>query len=533
MTADSDLRRTSPLTVIVKSISSFGQMFGAVVILAFSMLSSRGGGYAAFAVIALVVLSALASLGFSVLNWSLFRYGMRGTDLVITSGWLVKTHKSIPAARVQGVDIRAGLTQRMLGLADVVVQTAGGGNEPEARIGSIPLGEAEALRAHLLHAGHDAELAESPALGLEVGADPLGRMADTRGLVAGAERGRVAVTAEYRIPLRRIVLAGATSSAVGFGLAASIAVVGQGWELIGSVAGDRADEAARSVMAIGTVALVVLGVLTVLGVAFISVMVAVSRDYGFIARRAGERIESERGLLERRSTSIPVKRIQTVRIEQAPLRRLLGYAELRADTAGFGHSQSEQEQASSATTALVPIAKVSEIPGLLHDLIPECERFPPIEPVPAAGLRFFLTWPIATTALLAIPVVAGAFLLGVMVGAGAGAAALVLLVSVGIARALAWRGEGYGVDERALAFRWGILGTNRARIARSRIQSLHVRQSPFQRRAGLATVVAVSVSGSSGAKYRARNIPLRDAERLVSWFEHRVTPSVAASVAVD
>lgn len=533
MTADSDLQRTSPLTVIVKSSSAFGQMFGAVVLLAFSMMFSRGGGYAAFAVIALVLLSAIASVGFSALNWALFRYGMRGTDLVITGGWLVKTHKSIPAARVQGVDIRANVVQRVMGLADVVVQTAGGGNEPEARIGSIPLGEAEALRAHLLHAGHDTDATDGPLVGLEVGADPLGRMGDARGLLAGAERGRVEITFEHKIPLGRIILAGATSSAVGFGLAASVAVVGQGWELIGSVAGDRADAAARSVMAYGPLVMAGLGVITVLGIAAISVMVAVSRDYGFVARRAGERIESERGLLERRSTSIPVRRIQTVRIEQGPLRRLLGFAELRADTAGFGHTQNEQEKATTATTPIVPIARIAEIPGLLHGLIPECERFPKIEPVPARGLRFFVTWPTSVTLLIFAPAVIAGFALNTVAGAAALVAAGFIVVGVVASRVLAWHGEGYGVDERALAFRWGVLGTNRARIARSRIQALHLRQSPFQRRAGLATIVAVSVSGSSGSKYRARNIELRDAEQLISWFEHRPQSVAQTSVAVD
>ena len=49
----------------------------------------------------------------------------------------MRKHKTIPLARVQGVDVSADLFNRVLGLVELRVQTAGGGDEPEAGIGSV------------------------------------------------------------------------------------------------------------------------------------------------------------------------------------------------------------------------------------------------------------------------------------------------------------------------------------------------------------------------------------------------------------
>ncbi len=148
--ADSDLVRTHPLTVAVRSLKSLGQAIMGFLAIAIFGMGGRNG--LAFLGIALLILLASAvTVGFSWLTWNYFLYGVVDDDLIITEGWLVKKRRSIPLARVQGVDIRADLLSRLMGLADVVVQTAGGGGgEAEARIGAIPLSQAERLRAQLI-----------------------------------------------------------------------------------------------------------------------------------------------------------------------------------------------------------------------------------------------------------------------------------------------------------------------------------------------------------------------------------------------
>jgi putative membrane protein len=99
---------------------------------------------------------------------------------------------------------------------------------------------------------------------------------------------------------------------------------------------------------------------------------------------------------------------------------------------------------------------------------------------------------------------------------------LALSAIVASTRFLNWRSAGIGTDERALAVRSGVIGQKHVRIGRNRIQSLHVRQGPFQRRAGIATLVVLSVAGSSRSAYAVAHLPLADADVIAEWY-HRGT----------
>ncbi|MDZ4170175.1 MAG: PH domain-containing protein [Coriobacteriia bacterium] len=518
--ADSELRRTHPLTVAVRTASTVGQ--AVVAFVALSFIGSAGGRdtLATIGLAAMVVLGALITSAFAWLNWAFFRYGVQGTDLVITEGWLIKKHRAIPLARVQGIDIRAGLVARVLGLADVIVQTAGGGEgEPEARIGSIPLSDAERLRANLLLERD--EVADSRTGETIVGPDPVGRMSDLRGVLGGVEVVDSAPVFEYRLPLSRLVIAGVTSNAVLATTFAGIAFTAQ----IGEVFGSAFDRTAGLLASLAVPVLVAVSLLAVAVVVTVSIAVVVARDFGFVARRVRDRLETEAGLTERRMTSLPVRRIQAVRIEQPPLRRLIGFTSVYADTAGFGRGE---QQKSTTAAAILPLARAKEVRPLMHELLPEAEQFPTTRPVPRRALRFYVTWPTILSAGITLLVVGvGLQLVAPLADDDALTAAVPGIVAIAclavatvtaVFRAAAWRGAAFGADESALCIERGMLGRYTVRLSRSRIQSLTWRQTPFQARAGLATLSVASVSGSSGANHVVRNIELEDARRLAEWY---------------
>lgn len=515
--ADSDLERTHPLTVATKSAALLMQMvWGFVAAAVFA-----SSGQFAFAVVAFAAVGASIVISVSVawMNWWFFRFGVAGDDLLIVQGVIVKKRRAIPLSRVQGVDIRADLLSRILGLADVVVQTAGGGDgEAEARIGSIPLSDAEGLRASLLHSKEAVSVSDTD---VAVGSDPAGRMSDLRGVFGGREAGRVASSAEYRLPFGRLVLAGATSNAVFAVLAAGAVFVFEGADLLGADLFDRAPSSATDV----TPLLALAGAATGALLFAVAVAVVVARDFGFVARRAGGRIETESGLLERRMTSMPVARIQAVRVEATPLRRALGFAAVHVDTAGFGATSEEQH---TLAPSLLPLVRSAEVRPLLHALLPEAAAFPATRRVPRRALRFYVLVPALTTVAFVGAAGSGLLALGLtlapdsrLTALGPLALAVSLVGATGwtaFHRYLRWRAAEYGADSRALAIQNGALGLTRARLPRTRIQSLTIRQNPFQRRAGLATLAATTVIGSSASVHRVRHLSSTDAERIAEWY---------------
>lgn len=109
-----------------------------------------------------VIPLAVAALGLALtLVWPpaqyrVWRYGLRAGDLYIRRGVVSRTTSLIPYRRIQHVDTRRDPIERWLGLARVVVFTAGI-RGAEMTIPGIALEEAEALRDRLAELGGTGE----------------------------------------------------------------------------------------------------------------------------------------------------------------------------------------------------------------------------------------------------------------------------------------------------------------------------------------------------------------------------------------
>lgn len=511
---EAGLQRTSTAAIILILGRSGWQLIGAgIAFVFFSGLDQRA---LAFTFIG-IALFALIGGALSWLSWTHFRYGIVDGHLIIREGVLVRRRRAIPVARVQGIDIKADLLSRILGLVEVTVQTAGGGaTEPEASIVGIPLSEAERLRGELLHnrsavASVPGSLAGTTSV---IGDDPVNRMGDVRGVLAGAEVGYELPSFQYTLSIARLFLAGATSSQVFVSFFIVLGAVGQ----LYTMASGAADAITETVLALA-LPVAVFAVVAVVGLVIAgSVTASVIADFGFTSRRVSDRIETERGLLERRMISLPVRRVQSVRIQQTPLRRLMGFSAIHVDTAGFGRSENDGH----ARAALVPLARKSELRPLLHGLLPELEVAPNVTALPRRSLRFYLLWPALLG--LAISLAPAAILQGAFL-----ALPIVILPLTIVPAYLSWRGAGVGVDASMLVIRSGVFGRTHTRIPRSRLQSLAVRQNPFQKRRNLATLVATTVSGSSGSKHRTRHVDADNAFGLIEWLAQE-PPSQSAAI---
>lgn len=98
---------------------------------------------------ALAVVSVLVVLAVPPAQHRAWGYRLRASDLYLRHGLLVRTTTIVPHARIQHVDTRHGPIDRLLGLAEVVVYTAG------TRGAAIPIpaldaAAAEALRDRLV-----------------------------------------------------------------------------------------------------------------------------------------------------------------------------------------------------------------------------------------------------------------------------------------------------------------------------------------------------------------------------------------------
>jgi membrane protein YdbS with pleckstrin-like domain len=114
------------------------------------VLAVTGEAVWAVPVLALAgLLGLVLSVWYPPRAWRSWGYAVRENDLLITGGVLVRQVVSIPAGRIQHVDIQQGPLERTMGLARVRVYTASGGGA-DGVIPGLTMEAADALRERLV-----------------------------------------------------------------------------------------------------------------------------------------------------------------------------------------------------------------------------------------------------------------------------------------------------------------------------------------------------------------------------------------------
>jgi putative membrane protein len=438
----------------------------------------------------LLALAALVLLAWTTLEWLRRTYALEGGALRLEQGVLARKLRAVPFDRIQQVDLVRKPLHRLLGVATLRVETAGGGSAAEVDLDVVTLAEARALRTTLLRA--KARLTDTPA-GRAAG----GRPAAGTG---GAEVAEVAEAPAERVLLRlrlgEVMLAGITGSRA----AAALVVLGPLSQATDWFPGlsdwlfRRFDpEAVAPTTPAAFLVVAVLAVAVWLGLAAASSIVT---DYGFTLARVGNDLVVRRGLLERREAVLPLARLQVVRIEESLLRRVLGLASIRIQSAGRTGGADQ-----TASRLAIPILQRTEVNRLLDELLPGAAPVLRLRAPPPAARRRAVTRSVLRTIVL---VAAVALPLWLLTSPGAAArwaaavlavAALALAVAAGLA---AYRSLGHAAGRGFLYARAGVAIRVTTVVPVAKAQSGSVRSSPFQRRAGLATL-HVDIAGGGPA----------------------------------
>ena len=391
-------------------------------------------------------LLALAALvvflgAIALVNWVAWRFSRFRVDagqVELRQGVLFRQHRQVRLERVQAVEISRPLTARLLGLARVVVQSAGG-SDSTLSLSFLDLGRAEALREHLLElAGRSDEVALRPASG---GLEP----ADAGTSPVGAPGPTAAANARpvLEVPNGRLFVATILhGSTIALGVVLLVAAMVAGVRSVGPLA-------LAGVPAMLPVAI---------GVAFGRVKELLVHG-NFRLADTGTGVRVQEGLTDLRTTTIPLHRIQAIELVQPLWWRRFGWWRLRVNVAGSGGSGDGE---GSRDTTLLPVGTLDEARLVLSLLAPA---------VPATAWE---------TAVLGNDPSAG--------WRGVSPRSRVL-------DPLSWRRNAWSDAAGAVLLRSGRWTRRAVGVPHARIQSLAVRQGWLEARLALATVQVVTAPG--------------------------------------
>lgn len=520
-----------------------------------------------------------------LMRWWSYRhlyYEIDAQEFNLYSGVFNKKHTHIPYQRIQSINQKATLLQRILGVCSVSIDTAGGAANKAVLVPYLQKMQAEKLRRELFtrkhyalanlayptsakgvkqsalnascledflphisdisHSGFNVSVSSDMAANvLDMPAEILN---DIRGVFGGDGVDTGTVTYEYGLSNKELIFTGLSNNTVS--AVAILGIVG----VLSQVAmplfmmfnpvikgGLRLFDG--EILAVAVLGLVPIGL-------FIWAMSAlgVCLSYGgFRAVRRGSRIEVEQGLLQHRFQSVDIDRIQSVVVRQGFIRRLIGYCELSVSRIDAAQTSSNGQRSNACAGMIIhPFVKLNHVSEILAGILPEFGDVPlEVKPVAPVALRralirrcilqgsgFWLALCIAVghgaLFFFTYPgvTVSMTFINFVNVAAILGYAFCAALLILNAISAYLWfRESGFSYNEHFMQISNGGFTRETMNFPRNKIQFGYTKTNPFQRLAHTATIQVRTAAGIGGVTLRLIDVSAENAKEWLEWIKPR------------
>lgn len=437
------------------------------------------------------------------LPWLTTRFRIHAEQLVVKRGYFNKKRLTAPLERIRNVDLEASLLHRVLGLQRVQVGT--GVDDSRIELDALSAPQAQELRGFLLRrsaragspAGQDGpriDLTENVS-GVTAGA--------AVGAELGAGQGEAGPPPPEPIELARIDYSWLRFAPLSLSrLVIVAATLGALFQFADDIPIFNAETGSAVLDWVANHSLWLFIPLLLLGFVVAWVVIAVA---GYTAQwwdlrltREGDNLHLTRGLFTTNSTTMEEARIRGIQLDEPILLRLASGAELAVLATGVS-----DEGGTQAVLPPSPAAVGDRVAGyVLGDDTPVTAGLRSHGGAARRRCHVRHQWFTLGLGLLGVPLL-------VVVGGPWWVAAVVLapMAALGVLAAeLAWRHLGHALTAGHLVAGSGSLTRTRTALEREGIIGWVVSQSLFQRRLGLATLVATTAAGSE--RVTVRDVPI-------------------------
>ncbi len=450
------------------------QRAGSIVILAVFVGAGAGQQTIGPVLIAFTVVLALIGItAYEITYFNRFEYHLTESTLDIHSGVFNKREREIPYRRIQNVDISRNVIQRLLGIAVVNLETAGG-ESTEGSIQYVSVHEANRLQEEIQRRKQETSTPDKPP----ATPDELYRITPTELLLAGI----------FSFDPRIIGLIGLLTTG-------SIPFVSTYFPDPTTI--------------IFTITGLILIILIAIASWLLGALITIFNYYGFILTKAHDELRYERGLFQRFNGSIPLTKIQTITVVDNPLKRFFNYATLTVETAGYTSGQSGTE----GSQAAVPIARRNRVFSLATTIEPiDHTQISYTRPPTRIRRRYIARYLIALSLLTGLAYYANTLTTIALPWYWL----LSAIILIPPAAHYKWKHRGYWIGTDHIVTRNGFWNRTTKIVPYYRIQTIIDSRTIFQQRWNVASIIIDTASSQSiiGHGATAIDIDQTDADSL-------------------
>jgi putative membrane protein len=313
------LRRLHPLSPLLHSAKTLAVMVAAISWQGFAQL-----GLARW--VGAVIVLLFGAVVLSVVSWLMTGYHVVGRELRIHEGLLWRRTRAIPLERLQAVDMVRPVLARLVGLAELRLEVIGA-SKSEAPLAYLSVGDAAALRTRLL-ALSSAEPA--PVLEQSPPEQPI-----------------------HRVENQDVVISQLLTPPLWFVPFGMLFVVLQ-----------FSFEGSRSFVGIASTITALIGVA-------VRPARRVLEDWNFRISTDPAGLRLRHGLLDTRSQTVPLARVQAIGVTWPLLWRPKHWLRCRIDVAGYGREERGEE--GGPASRLLPVADIGTARTVIGQVLPGVE----------------------------------------------------------------------------------------------------------------------------------------------------------------
>ncbi len=441
--------------------------------------------------IILLIISIL--LFTSYINWKRFTYWFEDEELRMEYGFFVKKKRYIPFERIQSLNYKEGILHRPFKLVKVSIETAAdSGGEAEANLTAITRDQATMIEQEM----KKVKQKQGQVVTQNVNEDLM--------VVVNNDQREKEIPRSiiHRMSKKDLLVLATTSSGIGVVFSGIAAISSQFSDWIPY---ERLYGEFQTFMKFGLLIILTLSFIVLLIAWLLSVALTFINNYGFIVEKEEDKLFISKGLLEKKRLTIPLKRIQGIRIVENPFRQFFGYATIVLESAGSSGEKDDQR------IVLIPLVKKQQGLTILKSLFPEIQFAASINRAPKRAMFRYMLKHVYWIAPITVIVSYFAFPYGLW--------SLLLLPLALLLGFWQHHSAGYALNNQQLMIIYRGISRTTFVTVKKRIQTMSLSQSYFAKKKDLATITVHIMSGSTGSSFTIKHFDLLKMEETFGWYE--------------
>ncbi|WP_225223816.1 PH domain-containing protein [Solibacillus merdavium] len=434
----------------------------------------------------ILVIVVFGTMVNGLIKWWTFVYWYEDSELRVEYGLFVKKKRYIPFDRIQNLNYKEGIFHRLFKLVQVQVETAGSkSGKPEAELTAVTRAAADDVEIQMKKAKQKTPIESE--------------------LMEVVEEEESPSTILHKMKVPELLLLASTSSGIGVVLAGVFAVLSQFAEFIPF---DAIYDEVAFLMEYSFIAAMILIALALMVAWVISVGITFLNYYSFTVSKQQNRLIITRGLIEKKRVTIPINRVQAIKLVENPFQQMLGLASIAVESAGGGFSGEADKK-----IILFPLIAKKEALKPLAELFPEYDfQLAKVIQPPKKALPFFYR----IDFIWLVPLIAAISYFFYPYGL----LSLLLVLPIILLGIWQFKTTGYTLEGQQITIVSRIFSRVTFFALKKRVQVTQGSQTYFQKRRKIGSAKIVVMSGMTGASATVRNIDQEEVEKILTWYEY-------------